>query len=240
MNIHQICVRVTNGLLRATLYGVLCIAFPGVAVFAGDDAKDWPMYNADLSARGTIAARRPSTRPTPAGSRRNGGSRPKDSDTEIGVIHATPVVVNGYVYFGTATDPTFYKLTPDGKVRWSYRNTRSDAEGQARGSRKGRAVAQPPVPVGRQRDHGLGARHRRHGLFRRHRRLDLRAGPRDRRRAVEAQLARAKDFPGAHPINVFFASPLARRRQADRGRRHARAGHRGFPVLPGPARAAAS
>jgi len=35
---------------------------------------------------------------------------------EIGVIHATPVVVNGYVYFGTATDPTFYKLTPDGRV----------------------------------------------------------------------------------------------------------------------------
>ena len=46
----------------------------------------------------------------------------KGSDVEIGVIHATPVVVNGYVYFGTATDPTFYKLTPDGKVRWSYRN----------------------------------------------------------------------------------------------------------------------
>src|SRR5436305_10917227 len=43
------------------------------------------------------------------------------SSQEIGVIHATPVVVDGYVYFGTATDPTFYKLTPDGKVRWSYR-----------------------------------------------------------------------------------------------------------------------
>ena len=47
----------------------------------------------------------------------------KGSDQEIGVIHATPVVVDGYVYFGTTTaTPTFYKLTPDGKVRWSYRN----------------------------------------------------------------------------------------------------------------------
>ena len=47
----------------------------------------------------------------------------KDSAQEIGVIHATPVVVNGYVYFGTTTaDPTFYKLTPDGRIRWSYRN----------------------------------------------------------------------------------------------------------------------
>jgi hypothetical protein len=44
------------------------------------------------------------------------------SDETIGVIHATPVVVQGYVYFGTATDPAFYRLTPDGKVKWSYRN----------------------------------------------------------------------------------------------------------------------
>ena len=47
----------------------------------------------------------------------------KGSGQEIGAIHATPVVVGGYVYFGTTTNtPTFYKLTPDGKVRWSYRN----------------------------------------------------------------------------------------------------------------------
>ena len=39
----------------------------------------------------------------------------------VGVVHAT-VVVNGHVYFGTETTPTFYKLTPDGKVRWTYRN----------------------------------------------------------------------------------------------------------------------
>ncbi len=46
----------------------------------------------------------------------------KGSDVEIGVIHATPIVVDGYVYFGTATDPAFYKIAPDGTLRWSYRN----------------------------------------------------------------------------------------------------------------------
>src|SRR5262249_43429018 len=47
----------------------------------------------------------------------------QDSELQIGVIHATPAVVVGSVYFGTvALDPTFYKLTPDGKVCWSYRN----------------------------------------------------------------------------------------------------------------------
>ena len=45
-----------------------------------------------------------------------------DSKENIGVIHATPIVVNGNVYFGTATDPAFYKLHPDGTLAWSYRN----------------------------------------------------------------------------------------------------------------------
>ena len=49
----------------------------------------------------------------------------------VGAIHATPVVVNGYVYFGTATFATFYKLSPDGKVRWSYRRNPARAGGRA-------------------------------------------------------------------------------------------------------------
>src|SRR5262249_26254446 len=47
---------------------------------------------------------------------------PADASETIGVVHAT-VVVNGHVYFGTETTPTFYKLTPDGKVKWAYRPT---------------------------------------------------------------------------------------------------------------------
>src|SRR5262249_56488011 len=45
-----------------------------------------------------------------------------DSKETIGVVHATPTVVAGEVYFGTATFPAFYKLGPDGKQRWVYRN----------------------------------------------------------------------------------------------------------------------
>ena len=51
---------------------------------------------------------------------------PKGADFEIGVIHATPVVVNGYVYFGTVNKAAFYKLTPDGKVKWSFRLNEKD------------------------------------------------------------------------------------------------------------------
>jgi polyvinyl alcohol dehydrogenase (cytochrome) len=109
---------------RALLLIVL-VAFSvdPTAALAQTDAKDWPMYNRDVT-----------------GSRHNPGETAinatnakqleekwrfpaKDSNDTIGVIHATPVVVNGYVYFGTVNeDPTFYKLAPNGKVRWSYRN----------------------------------------------------------------------------------------------------------------------
>lgn len=92
------------------------------------DSKDWPIYNYDL-----------------AGSRHNRGEQvigpsnatnleekwrfpAKGSNRRIGVIRATPTAVNGYVYFGTATTPTFYKLTPRGNQKWSYQNRNSDGK----------------------------------------------------------------------------------------------------------------
>src|SRR5262249_54823486 len=125
---------------------------------------------------------------------------------EIGVVHATPIVVNGYVYFGTASDPAFYKLTPDGKVRWSYRNPaygQKPAESpppdeQARRARfrtsengiLGSAlVTDDTVYFG-----DIG------GWFYA---LD-RATGKERWKLN----ARADSFPGAHRLNCFFASPI--------------------------------
>jgi polyvinyl alcohol dehydrogenase (cytochrome) len=46
------------------------------------------------------------------------------SSETVGVVHATPVVVNGFVYFGTTkTDPSFVKLSPRGQLVWSYKIT---------------------------------------------------------------------------------------------------------------------
>ncbi len=45
---------------------------------------------------------------------------PQGSGQTIGVVHATPSVVNSHVYFGTATSPAFYKLKPDGTLAWVY------------------------------------------------------------------------------------------------------------------------
>ena len=43
-----------------------------------------------------------------------------DSKKIVGAIHATPAVVNGYTYFGTATYPMFYKVAPNGEMKWQY------------------------------------------------------------------------------------------------------------------------
>jgi glucose dehydrogenase len=84
------------------------------------DPNDWPMYNRD------VIGTRHNTAETAIGPE-NAGQLvekwrfpPAGSRETIGVVHAT-VVVDGYVYFGTETYPTFYKLTPDGKVKWAYK-----------------------------------------------------------------------------------------------------------------------
>jgi polyvinyl alcohol dehydrogenase (cytochrome) len=189
-----------NGLLGVAL-AVCWAALPPVSR-AQDDANDWPMYNRDVL--GTRHNRGETTiNKSNAGRLEEKWRFPrKGSGLEIGVIHATPVVVDGYVYFGTATDPTFYKLTPDGKVSWSYRNpARAEAAQENETDRDARFQSSADGILGSAlvtRDTvffgDIG------GWF-----YAL-----DRATGVERWKvnARGKEFPGAHPLNCFFASPI--------------------------------
>jgi polyvinyl alcohol dehydrogenase (cytochrome) len=91
---------------------------------------DWSMYNHDVrgwrynSAEETIS-------PDNAVKLVEKWRFPNSSTSmTVGAIHATPTVVNGHAYFGTATHPAFYKLKPDGTPAWVYRipenNTRHE------------------------------------------------------------------------------------------------------------------
>lgn len=127
---------------------------------------------------------------------------------EIGVIHATPIVVSGSVYFGTATDPAFYKLYPDGTLAWSYRNpaytvvTPKENEKPSDTSYRNRRFQTSPNGI-------LGS-----ALV-------------DQKTVYFADIGgwvyaldtatgkerwklntRAKDFPDAHSLNCLFASPI--------------------------------
>ena len=185
-----------RGLLAAAVALVWLASITAVAQVR-DDA-DWPMYNRDvLGTRHNPAET--AIGPANAGQLEEKWRFPaRGSGLEIGVIHATPTVVNGYVYFGTATDPAFYKLTPDGKVRWSYRRNK------------------PPVPtaVGKTRFQPAADGIMSSALVTDDTVYFADLGgwiyALDRFTGAERWKinSRGKEFPGAHPINVFFAGPI--------------------------------
>jgi polyvinyl alcohol dehydrogenase (cytochrome) len=195
-----------SGLLAAALAAALGAALRPPAAGAQEDAKDWPTYNRDVIGTRCNRGERAIDR-TNAGRLEEKWRFPvRGSDLEIGVIHATPVVVDGYVYFGTATDPAFYKLAPDGTLCWSYRNP-------ARGK------VQPAARPADEKARNVRFQSSAEGIF------GSALVTRDTvffgdiggwfyalDRATGAERwklnARAKEFPGAHPINVFFASPV--------------------------------
>jgi polyvinyl alcohol dehydrogenase (cytochrome) len=198
-SIHTMTGRSRHAILLAAISASSLL--PGASGEARADDKDWPMYNRDVTGsrhnRGETALG-----PETAGKlEEKWRFPPRGSDMEIGVIHATPAVVGGYVYFGTATDPAFYKLAPDGKLRWSYRNAAGQA---ARSSGIDRSVRfqtstdgifSSALVTGDAVYFGdVG------GWFYA---LDPTTG------AERWKLnARAPEFPGAHPVNVFMASPI--------------------------------
>jgi polyvinyl alcohol dehydrogenase (cytochrome) len=182
---------------------VLAVVLGAGAAQAQDDPKDWPTYNRDV--RGTRHnAGETALGPSNAGRLEEKWRFPaKGSGQEIGVVHATPVVVGGDVYFGTATDPTFYRLAPNGTLRWSYRNPahasgKASPETQSRAARfqsSAEGIFSSALVTGDSVYFGdIG------GWFYA---LD-RATGKERWKLN----ARGKGFPDAHPLNVFFASPI--------------------------------
>ena len=184
------------------------IAVVLAAAAASARAQDWPTYNGDV-AGSRCNHRERAIQPDNAAQLEVKWRFPESgSNHEIGVIHATPIVVDGCIYFGTATDPTFYKLAPDGQLRWSYRNPlhatppeTTSAPRNAADERNLRFQNAPDGILGSALvtddsvffgDLGgrLYALDRKNGAE--HWKLDTRAEP----------------FPGAHPLNAFFASPI--------------------------------
>lgn len=83
--------------------------------------SDWPMYNHRVKGWRFNHGEQTLTQEN-AGSLELKWRFPSAaSGIQIGVVHATPSVVNSHVYFGTATEPAFYKLKPDGSIAWVYR-----------------------------------------------------------------------------------------------------------------------
>ncbi len=86
------------------------------------DPNDWPMYNYDVTGARHNAGERTLGRDNVARLEEKWRFPARGSSETIGAVHSTPVVVNGCVYFGTVNPAVFYKLSPDGRVIWTYQN----------------------------------------------------------------------------------------------------------------------
>lgn len=94
---------------------------PGVkSTIVSDDPNDWAMYNRDGLGTRFNPGEKAIGKDNVANLVEKWRFPPEGSKETIGVVHAT-VVVKGYVYFGALNPPTFYKLTPDGKVKWAFK-----------------------------------------------------------------------------------------------------------------------
>lgn len=185
-------------------YLLLVVSLSIAAVSRGGDPKDWPSYN------GTVAGWRYNTGETSLTSTNVEKLEvkwrfPSDAAEEtVGTVHATPVVVEGCVYFGTVTRPTFYKLSPDGKLRWSYRLPVRTPTGGLEYDRSGKETGDSKEPPGIYgsalvTDDAVYFGDLAGVLYA----LDRRTGK--EKWTVDT---RAKTFPDAHPLNGTFASPL--------------------------------
>ena len=175
----------------ASLVAVL-LALPGVAL--GADPKDWPCYNGGAAGWRHNAGETALGKDT-AGKLVEKWRFPANDRRKIGVVHATPVVVAGHVYFGTVTDPTFFALDPDGKLNWSYRlaqrpKGKSGVKEESPGVYGSALVTDDTVYFADLAGYFYA--------------LDRRSG--EERWKVDT---RAATFPDVHPLNGTFASLLA-------------------------------
>jgi outer membrane protein assembly factor BamB len=189
--------------MRRLLFSFLAlVVVPSLGLAVGP--KDWPTYNATPEGwrcnRGETALG-----PSTVGKLEEKWRFPaKGSAVTIGAVHATPVVADGCVYFGTVNKPAFYALAPDGSLKWSYtppkrvapkgldidRSGRATAEAEDRAGFYGSALVTDDAVYLADLGGFLVA-------------LDRATGK--ERWTIDT---RAATFPDAHPLNGTFASPV--------------------------------
>jgi polyvinyl alcohol dehydrogenase (cytochrome) len=164
---------------------------------AAAEPADWSSYNGDVRGWRYNAAETHLSAANVARLEEKWRFPARNSDRTIGVVHGTPVVVAGCVYFATATEPTVYKLAPDGQLLWSYRLTPRSAnpsrdlpaEEQAPGVYGSVLVTEDSVYCADLAGYLYS--------------LDRKTGK--EKWKIDT---RAKPFPDPHPLNGSFASPI--------------------------------
>ena len=198
--IHRRRQLATTALPWILLVLVAALHSPARAQEAAFDPADWPMYNHDVAGWRFNPVEREIRPDNVAGLVEQWRYPPRDSEEKIGVVHATPAVVAGEVYFGTVTAPACYKLSPDGELVWKYaiaprKAGPREVEGRIINMAAPQGVFASALVWGDAVYFADAA-----GFI-----YSL-----DRETGEEQWKVDTQDdgFPGAHPANVIFASPI--------------------------------
>jgi polyvinyl alcohol dehydrogenase (cytochrome) len=188
--------------MRTPVLLALLVAIPVASRAA--DPKDWPTYNGTANGWRYSAGEKAISAANVGTLAEKWRFPAKGSDLKIGAVQATPVVLDGHVYFGTVNQPAFYALAPDGKLKWSYRLPVRTAGGALEWDRSGTGAKDAKDESG---VYGSALVTDGAVYF-----ADL-AGvlyALDRGTGKEKWTVdtRAKPFPDAHALNGTFASPI--------------------------------
>lgn len=124
----------------------------------------------------------------------------KGTRQKVGVIHATPSVVNGYVYFGTATYPSFYRLRPNGEVDWVYNLKSGETQNAFRSGGVNTIDAENGIMT--------SALVTEEAVFFGNSAGKFFALERQTGKEIWKVDTRSPDFQGGHPINLFNSSAI--------------------------------
>lgn len=86
------------------------------------EPDDWAQYNYDNRGWRFNHAERTLGRDNVGTLRLKWHFKEAPNGAKLGAVNATPIVVGGQVYFGTADTPRLFKLDSDGKCKWEYSN----------------------------------------------------------------------------------------------------------------------
>ncbi len=100
---------------------VLILVFGIAAVGQEPTSEDWAQYNYDNRAWRFNTAESTLSPESASQLVEKWRFPSRDSSRQVGAIHATPVVVNGFVYVSSAKQGVLYKLSPSGKLVWEFR-----------------------------------------------------------------------------------------------------------------------
>lgn len=180
---------------------MLCVSLFAAQVFGQQNTVgDWPMYNRTVNGWRFNDEENTLNKDNVGALKMKWRFPKKGAKGKMGMVSATPSVVNGYVYFGTGTFPRFYRLKPNGDLDWVY-ELGDESERQRNRNLENNGL----IPRGGVYSSALVTETSVYFASVKGVAYCLNRKTGGERWRINSK---ARGFPGAHPANMMMASPI--------------------------------